>query len=84
VAVYSLVYHRVRVVMAEAAARQATTPGRVSFADRTGSLSRASFADMLATLRCQSVRAAVLSTGNHGSGSRNIVKALLHAVKQAA
>jgi hypothetical protein len=46
--------------------------------------SQASFADMLATLRCQSVRNEVLSMGLHGTGSRNVVKTLLHAVKQAA
>jgi hypothetical protein len=45
---------------------------------------RASFADMLATLRCQSVRAEVLSMGLHGTGSRNIVNAMLHVVKLAA
>jgi hypothetical protein len=45
---------------------------------------QASFADMLATLRCQSVRREVLSMGLHGRGSRNVVKTLLHAVKQAA
>lgn len=44
----------------------------------------ASFADMLTTLRCQSVRHEVLSMGLHGTGSRNVVKTLLHAVKQAA
>lgn len=43
-----------------------------------------SFADMLATLRCQSVKHEVLSMGLHGSGSRNVVKTLLHALKQAA
>ena len=45
---------------------------------------QASFADMLATLRCRSVRGEVLSTGLHGRGSRNVVNALLHAVKLAA
>jgi DDE superfamily endonuclease len=45
---------------------------------------RASFADMLATLRCASVKREVLSMGLHGTGSRNVVKTLLHAVKQAA
>jgi hypothetical protein len=45
---------------------------------------RASFADMLATLRCQSVRGEVLSMGLHGSGTRNVVNALLHVVKQVA
>jgi len=43
-----------------------------------------SFADMLATLRCQSARREVLSMRLHGTGSRNVVKALLHVVKQAA
>ncbi len=45
---------------------------------------QASFADMLATLRCESATREVLSMGLHGTGSRNIVKTLLHAVKQAA
>jgi hypothetical protein len=45
---------------------------------------QASFADMLATLRCQSVKAEVLSMGLHGQGSRNVIKTLLHAVRQAA
>ena len=44
----------------------------------------ASFADMLATLRCQSVKQEVLSMGLHGKGSRNVIKCLIHAVKQAA
>ena len=48
------------------------------------SKSQASFADMLATLRCQSVRGEVFSMGLHGSGSRNVVKVLLHTLKQAA
>jgi DDE superfamily endonuclease len=44
----------------------------------------ASFADMLATLRCQTVKQEVLSMHLHGSGSRNVLKCLIHAVKQAA
>jgi hypothetical protein len=44
----------------------------------------ASFADMLATLRCQSVKGEVLSMGLHGKGSRNVLKRLLHVVQQAA
>jgi hypothetical protein len=44
----------------------------------------ASFADMLATLRCQSVKGEVLSMGLHGSGSRNVLKCLIHVVNQAA
>jgi hypothetical protein len=46
--------------------------------------SDASFADMLATLRCQSVKSEVLSMHLHGSGSRNVLKCLIHAVTQAA
>ncbi len=45
---------------------------------------QASFADMLATLRCQSLKQEVLSMGLHGRGSRNVVKRLLHMVSQAA
>ena len=44
----------------------------------------ASFADMLHTLRCESVRREVLSLGLRGRGSRKILKTLLHAVQQAA
>jgi hypothetical protein len=44
----------------------------------------ASFADMLATLRCQSIKCEVLSMHLHGSGSRNVLKCLIHVVKQAA
>lgn len=45
---------------------------------------QASFADMLVTLRCQSVKQEVLAMHLHGSGSRNVIKRLLHVVKQAA
>jgi hypothetical protein len=44
----------------------------------------ASFADMLMTLRCQSVKREVLSMDLHGHGSRNVVKTLIHVVSQAA
>ena len=43
-----------------------------------------SFADMLATLRSQSIRQQVLSTGLSGRGSRKVLKTLCHAVQQAA
>lgn len=46
--------------------------------------SQASFADMVATLRCQTVKQEVLSMHLHGSGSRNVLKRLIHVVKQAA
>jgi SRSO17 transposase len=45
---------------------------------------QASFADMLATLRCASVKQEVLAMHLHGSGSRNVIKRLIHVVKQAA
>jgi hypothetical protein len=45
---------------------------------------QASFADMAATLRCQSVKREVLAMHLSGSGSRNVLKRLLHVVKQAA
>ena len=44
----------------------------------------ASFADMLATLRCRSVKGEVSSMGLRGRGSRNVVHLLIHAVRQAA
>lgn len=44
----------------------------------------ASFADMLNTLRCESVREQVLSLGLQGRGSRNILKTLFNALQQAA
>jgi hypothetical protein len=45
---------------------------------------QASFADMAATLRGQSIKREVLSMHLHGSGSRNVLKCLLHVMKQAA
>ena len=43
-----------------------------------------SFADMLATLRQESVREQVTALPLTGRGSRKVVKSLIHAVKQAA
>lgn len=48
------------------------------------SKTRASFADMLATLRQESIREEVSALQLTGRGSRNVVKSLIHAVKQAA
>jgi hypothetical protein len=45
---------------------------------------RASFADMLATLRRQCVQNEVSSTAVHGRGSRNLVNMLFHLAKLAA
>ncbi len=75
-----LLYSMVVVWFARVGHRDYQPPYRPWYTGKT----QASFADMLATLRCQSVRQEVLSMGLHGRGSRNIVKALLHAVKQAA
>ncbi len=48
------------------------------------SKARASFADMLATLRQESIREEVSALHLVGRGSRNVVKSLIHAVKQVA
>ena len=48
------------------------------------SKARASFADMLATLRQESIRQEVSALHLSGRGSRNVLKSLIHAVKQAA
>ena len=44
----------------------------------------ASFADMLTTLRRESVREQVLSIPPSGGGGRKVLRALLHAIQQAA
>jgi SRSO17 transposase len=44
----------------------------------------ASFADMLNTLRCETVREQVLSLGLQGRGSKNVMRTLFNAVQQAA
>lgn len=46
--------------------------------------SKASFADMVATLRCQSVQHEVSSMPLHDTRSRNVLKTLIHLVKQVA
>jgi hypothetical protein len=48
------------------------------------SKARPSFADMLATLRQESVRQQVSALPLAGRGSRKVLKSLIHAVKQAA
>jgi SRSO17 transposase len=45
---------------------------------------QASFADMLATLRCRSIKAEVSSMAPAGQASRKVVNMLLHVVKLAA
>ena len=59
-------------------------PTRPWYTTKAAGPEHASFADMLNTLRCQSVKREVLSMHLHGSGSRNIAKCLIHAVSQAA
>jgi hypothetical protein len=75
-----LLYSLVVLWFSRAGHRHYQPPARAWYIGKT----EASFADMLATLRCQSVRREVLSMGLHGTGSRNVVKTLLHVVKQAA
>jgi len=48
------------------------------------SKARASFADMLTTLRQESIREQVSALPISGKGSRKVLKALIHAAKQAA
>ena len=55
-------------------------PNRPWYRNKSG----ASFADMLSTLRCESVREQVLSLGLRGQDSGNIMKTLLNAVQQVA
>jgi len=45
---------------------------------------RASFADMVTTLRRESIREQVLSMPMHGADSRNTKRTLLHAAQLAA
>jgi len=60
--------------------RHYRVPNRPWYRTKSG----ASFADMLNTLRCESVREQVLLLGLHGRGSRNVMKTLFNAVQQAA
>ena len=60
--------------------RHYAPPGRPWYPGKA----QASFADVLATLRCRSVKSAVSSMGLHARGSRNVVNALIHAVNQTA
>lgn len=75
-----LLYSLVVLWFARGGHRHYTPPTRPWYAGKTDT----SFADMLATLRGQSVRSEVLSMRLHGTGSRNVLKLLIHAVKQAA
>jgi formylglycine-generating enzyme required for sulfatase activity len=75
-----LLYSLIVVWFASAGHRHYRPPQRPWYRSK----SRPSFADMLATLRQESVREQVSSLRPTGRGSRNLVKTLLHAVKHAA
>jgi hypothetical protein len=75
-----LLYALVALWFAAEGHRHYTPPYRPWYISKTDP----SFADMLATLRCRSIKQEVLSMRLHGRGSRNVVKLLVHAVKQVA
>jgi len=75
-----LLYTLVALWFSRAGHRHYAPPHRPWYLGKT----QASFADMLATLRCQSVKKKVLSMHLHVRGSRNVLKTLMHVVNQAA
>jgi hypothetical protein len=75
-----LLYSLVVLWFSRAGHRHYRPPTRPWYVGKTD----ASFADMLATLRCQSVKREVLSMHLHGSGSRNVLNRLIQVVRQAA
>jgi hypothetical protein len=79
-----LLYSLVVLWFARDGHRHYAPPARPWYPHKPAGPAGASFADMLATLRCRSVRAEVSSTGLHGRGSRNVVNALIHVVTLAA
>jgi hypothetical protein len=79
-----LLYSLVVVWFSREGHRHYRPPTRPWYTTKAAGPEHASFADMLNTLRCQSVKQEVLSMHLHGRGSRNIVKCLIHAVNQAA
>jgi hypothetical protein len=79
-----LLYSLVVLWFAREGHRHYAPPPRPWYRGKAAGPAGASFADMLMTLRCQSVKREVLSMGLHGHGSRNIVKTLIHVVSQAA
>jgi hypothetical protein len=79
-----LLYSLVVLWFAREGHRHYATPPRPWYPGKVDGPAGASFADMLMTLRRQSVRQEVLSMHLHGRGSRNVVKSLIHVVSQAA
>jgi hypothetical protein len=78
-----LLYSLVVLWFARQGHRHYTTPLRPWYPGKVDGPAGASFADMLTTLRCQSVKQEVLSMHLHGRG-RNVIKAPIHVVSQAA
>lgn len=79
-----LLYSLVVLWFAREGHRHYQPPLRPWYPGKVAGPAGASFADMLRTLRCQSVKREVLSMHLHGQGSRNVVKTLIHVVSQAA
>jgi hypothetical protein len=79
-----LVYSLVVLWFSREGHRHYRTPLRPWYTTKTAGAAGASFAEMLSTLRAQSVREEVLSMGLHGRGSRNVLDAFIHVVKLAA
>lgn len=79
-----LLYSLVVLWFAREGHRHYAPPARPWYRSKIDGPAGASFADMLNTLRAQSVRQEVLSMHLHGSGSRNVLKTLIHVVSQAA
>lgn len=75
-----LLYSMIVLWFASVGHRHDRTPCRPWYRHKT----RASFADMLATLRRESLKEEVLSMGLSGQGCRNVMKFILNAVHRAA
>lgn len=75
-----LLYSLIVLWFASVGYRHDRTPCRPWYRHKT----RASFADMLATLRRESLKEEVLSMGLAGQGCRNVMKFILNAVHRAA
>ena len=75
-----LLYSLVLLWFASNGHRVYQAPNRPWYRSKT----RASFADMLATLRCQSLKEHVSSYHLSGRGSRKVIETLLQAVQRAA
>ncbi len=79
-----LLYSLVAVWFSREGHRHYRPPTRPWYMAKAAGSEGASFADMLNTLRRQSVKREVVSMRLHGRGSRNVLKCLIHVVNQAA